>query len=174
MKTMIIPVDPRNGIPLVTTKMETDFNGKFSWKEEAPYYDEHGKHHAGHVQTINVPWSICKDIYRRMAMSAANEEDNSPNMFICVYCGTVYPEGTSTDGSKILTEHIKVCQNHPLRKAEVKITKLRKALEGLVGASNKEELQEMGVTLRTLPPPVADKTALIDALQTLVETVEAD
>jgi hypothetical protein len=42
----------------------------------------------------------------------------------CVYCGMQYPEDTPCHGAEILTEHIKVCEKHPLRKAECEIVNL--------------------------------------------------
>lgn len=38
-------------------------------------------------------------------------------MLTCVYCGHAYPEGTPASGAEIavLTEHIKVCDRHPMR-----------------------------------------------------------
>ena len=33
----------------------------------------------------------------------------------CVYCGQMYPPNTPTHGSEVLTEHIKVCEKHPLQ-----------------------------------------------------------
>ena len=35
----------------------------------------------------------------------------------CVYCGHAYPPGSPTHGAATLTEHIKVCEKHPLREA---------------------------------------------------------
>ena len=32
----------------------------------------------------------------------------------CVYCGKEYPPGTPTHGAEVLTEHIKVCEKHPM------------------------------------------------------------
>lgn len=43
----------------------------------------------------------------------------------CAYCGAAYPEGTPRFGGNALTEHIKVCSEHPMRQAEERI----KALE---------------------------------------------
>ena len=42
------------------------------------------------------------------------------NVVTCVYCGHEYPPGTPTSGSNImqLTEHIKVCEEHPMRALE--------------------------------------------------------
>ena len=54
----------------------------------------------------------------------------------CVYCGIAYPEGTPPHSSKVLTDHIKVCEKHPM-------AKLRKALADMIGASTKEELEPM-------------------------------
>ena len=72
MKTMQIPVDSRNGRPLVTTAMKIECIGEFYWDEDAPYYDENGELHE-HVQRNTVPWTICKEIYKRMAVAAAKE-----------------------------------------------------------------------------------------------------
>ena len=44
----------------------------------------------------------------------------------CVYCGQMYPPNTPTHGSEVLTEHIKVCEKHPMRKLEVENADLRK------------------------------------------------
>jgi len=94
------------------------------------------------------------------------------NILTCVYCGTAYPEGTPTHGAQVLTDHIKVCVAHPLRKAETTITKLRSALAGLIGASTKEELEQMEAGIRITPAPEADKVAALNAVHALLETVE--
>lgn len=51
----------------------------------------------------------------------------------------------------MLTEHIKVCEKHPMRDAERKITLLRVALEGLVGAASKSELEGMLKAIEIMP-----------------------
>ena len=82
----------------------------------------------------------------------------------CVYCGMKYPQDTPAWGDKILTDHIKVCEKHPMRK-------LRQALAGLVGASTKEELEAMEVTLRLVPGIEQDKIVAINAIHALLETI---
>ena len=82
----------------------------------------------------------------------------------CVYCGMSYPEGTPPHGSQILTDHIKVCEKHPMRK-------LRNALADLVGASTKEELEAMEVAFRSAPGIEQDKIVAINAIHALLETV---
>lgn len=47
----------------------------------------------------------------------------------CVYCGHAYEPGTPTHGTQTLTDHIKVCEKHPLRQAENRAQDLLKALE---------------------------------------------
>ncbi|MFA6678861.1 MAG: hypothetical protein WCR96_00025 [Candidatus Methanomethylophilaceae archaeon] len=89
----------------------------------------------------------------------------------CVYCGHEYPQETSAWGSDVLTEHIKVCQKHPMRKAENDIALLRKALIGLVGVNKKEELEQMDVAMRLIPAPDADKIASLNAIHALLETM---
>ena len=69
----------------------------------------------------------------------------------------------------MLTDHIKVCEKHPMREAEAKIAKLRSALAALIGASTKEELEAMEVALRLMPAPAKDKAAMIDAINVLID-----
>ena len=85
------------------------------------------------------------------------------NILTCVYCGKAYPEGTPPHGSKVLTDHIKVCEKHPMRK-------LRKALADMVGASTKEELEQMELALRTIPGIEQDKIVALNAIHALLET----
>ena len=94
------------------------------------------------------------------------------NVLTCVYCGEAYPEGTPPHGSQILTDHIRVCKKHPLREAEKKIKKLREALIGLVGASDKNELEGMEMVIRMVDAPSADKVAMVDAIHAIIETSE--
>jgi len=89
----------------------------------------------------------------------------------CVYCGHEYPQETPAWGNEVLTEHIKVCTNHPMRKAEADIAMLRGALVGLVGASDKAELEQMELAMRLMPVPAADKAASIDAIHALLATL---
>lgn len=93
----------------------------------------------------------------------------------CVYCGHEYPAGTPASGSDVqaLTDHIKICAKHPLRKAEEKIAKLRRALIGLVGAEDPDKLRQMELMLSTLPVPDSDRLASINAIHALLETMEA-
>jgi hypothetical protein len=90
----------------------------------------------------------------------------------CVYCGMEYPQDTPAWGSEVLTEHIKVCEKHPMRKAEADIAKLRKALVGMVGVETEEELKLIEATVRVLPAPEVDKIASINAITALLETME--
>ena len=94
------------------------------------------------------------------------------NVLTCVYCGTAYPEGTPPSGAQVLTDHIKICEKHPLREAEEKIKKLRSALVGLIGVSTKEDLLQMELFFRTAVVPAADKAAAIDAIYALLDDAE--
>lgn len=49
----------------------------------------------------------------------------------CVYCGQMYPPNTPTHGSEVLTEHIKVCEKHPMRKLEEENKDLKKRIAEL-------------------------------------------
>lgn len=88
----------------------------------------------------------------------------------CVYCGQEYPQGTSTWGNKILTDHIKKCPKHPLREAEAKIEKLRSALMVFVGATTMEELHQIKSAISILPMPEEDKRSSTTAINVLLET----
>ncbi len=57
---------------------------------------------------------------------------NARNTLTCVYCGMAYPPGSPTHGAAVLTEHIKVCEKHPLRAAEVELKAVVEAAEGVV------------------------------------------
>jgi len=94
------------------------------------------------------------------------------NVLTCVYCGMEYPAGTPASGSDVeaLTKHIKICEKHPLREAEGKILKLRKALIGLVGAETPDELRLMENALLIIPAPESDKAVSRNAIHALLET----
>lgn len=104
--------------------------------------------------------------------------DEMETTITCVYCGMTYPKGTPPHGNQILTDHIKVCEKHPMREAEEKINKLRSALTGLVGVSTEKDLKEMEIILRTTFPgisrnplaPSGDLAKMIDAIHVLLET----
>ena len=50
------------------------------------------------------------------------------NVLTCVYCGHEYPEGTPPHGSQILTDHIKICEKHPMRKLELENAHLKQII----------------------------------------------
>lgn len=89
----------------------------------------------------------------------------------CVYCGNEYPQDTPAHGSQVLTEHIKVCERHPMRKAEADIAMLRSALAGFIGADSEDELRQIEVAMRLLPAPDADKAVSINAIHALLATM---
>lgn len=89
----------------------------------------------------------------------------------CVYCGHEYPQNTPAAGNQVLTDHIKICERHPMRKAESDIAMLRAALVGLVGVDGKDELRQMEATMRLLPAPEADKAVGINAIHALLATM---
>ena len=68
--TATVPVD-HAGNPAVTNEMKAECIGEFSWKEDWPYFDEDGVLHECNIVTHTVPWSVCKEIYKRMAKVAA-------------------------------------------------------------------------------------------------------
>jgi hypothetical protein len=102
------------------------------------------------------------------------EKDMNGRILTCVYCGHEYPQNTPSAGSEVLTEHIKVCERHPLRKAEADIALLRSALVGLIGADTEQELREMEAMMRLLPAPEADKVASINGIRALLATLPSN
>lgn len=101
------------------------------------------------------------------------EENGRGRILTCVYCGHEYPAGTPASGLDVsaLTDHIRVCEKHPMREAEQKITMLRRALAGLIGVDGKEELEQMELLLRATQAPTADKASAIDAIHALIATL---
>jgi hypothetical protein len=99
--------------------------------------------------------------------------DNKINVVTCVYCGKEYPQGTPTHGEnvKLLTDHVKICHKHPMRKVEADKKLLRDALAGLVGASTKKELEQMELAVRRLPDQNFDKSVSINAIHALLATL---
>jgi len=89
----------------------------------------------------------------------------------CVYCGQEYPQGTPSHSHESLTAHIKVCEKHPMRKAEQDIKLLRDALVGIIGSDSREELLTMESMVRMLPAPDADKAVSINAIHALLATM---
>lgn len=94
-------------------------------------------------------------------------DNMSERILTCVYCGHEYPQDTPAYGSEVLTEHIKICERHPMRKAETDIALLRSALAGLIGADTEAELRQMEAVMRTLPVPDADKAVSINAINAI-------
>ena len=110
---------------------------------------------------------------RRSATKAAIERLNRvrPSVLTCVYCGARYPEGTPPHGAAILTDHIRICEKHPMRRLEEEKKLLRLALIGLVGAEEKEELEAMQTAIR-LRPRSLGSTVSLNAIHALLQTAE--
>lgn len=103
-----------------------------------------------------------------------NEKGKGGRVLTCVYCGHEYPQDTPAHGSQELTEHIKICERHPMRKAEADIALLRSALVGLIGADTEQELREMEAMMRLLPAPEADKVVSINGIRALLATLPSN
>lgn len=91
----------------------------------------------------------------------------------CVYCGHEYPDGTPTAKAALLTDHIKVCAKHPMRKAELTIEKLRDALIRLTGSGDIAELKQMESVLGaivTLQGENSEAAPSLNAIRVLIET----
>ncbi len=91
----------------------------------------------------------------------------------CVYCGQEYPDQTPAHGAQVLTEHIRTCIKHPLRAAEAKIERLRKALMRITNVESLDEIpamEQMVKTLASTQPDPDGAAAALDALAALRET----
>lgn len=88
----------------------------------------------------------------------------------CVYCGHEYPQDTPASGDKVLTDHIRQCEKHPMKRISDEHAILRKALIGLVGAESREELAQIEASIRVMPVPDIDRMNTINAIQALLQT----
>lgn len=82
----------------------------------------------------------------------------------CVYCGHEYPDGTPTAKAEALTEHVKVCDKHPMKR-------VRAALAALVGADTREELQAMRDAMFAVTMPAKERADMVDAIDALIDTL---
>ena len=96
---------------------------------------------------------------------------NEGRVLTCVYCGMEYPQDTPAWGDKVLTDHIKVCKKHPMKKICDDYVKVRKALVGLVGVDTEKELDAMEAQIRILPVPDIDRMNTINAITALKDTL---
>ncbi|WP_337055011.1 hypothetical protein [Pseudoxanthomonas sp. USHLN014] len=98
---------------------------------------------------------------------AAGAAGAGGRVLMCVYCGMQYPQGTPAAGDQVLTDHIRVCEKHPLRDAEAKVTRLRGALYGLLGLDGPERLNDMALIVRSMPGDASDIAATLEAIRAL-------
>ena len=103
----------------------------------------------------------------------ATKNTRKQRVITCVYCGFNYPTGTAPHGESVLTDHIKVCEKHPMRALEKQNSVLRKALSGLIGAETKDELKALEIGIRLSIAPDHDKAVMINAIHALLETQES-
>lgn len=52
----------------------------------------------------------------------------------CVYCGHQFEDGTPTSQDARLTEHIRVCEKHPMREVEAQLQEARELLRRMIQA----------------------------------------
>lgn len=86
------------------------------------------------------------------------------NILTCVYCGHEYPARTPASGSEVaqLTDHIKVCEKHPMRDLESKNIELLKALGLITGLGSVTEVDGVINITQKLKP---EEVGLIEALK---------
>lgn len=67
----------------------------------------------------------------------------------CIYCGYAYPTGTPTNRHKRLTDHIKVCPDHPMKKVVEALQGTLHSLEYVTSQEDKfKNIQLNGRTVR--------------------------
>lgn len=88
MKTIQIPIDNK-GKPLITTEMKMKWLGEFSFKvpeycfecdaenanSDCPICGGKGEY----LREITIPWTVCKEIYKTLAISAALTPNETGN-----------------------------------------------------------------------------------------------
>ena len=89
----------------------------------------------------------------------------------CVYCGHEYPQETPPYGDDELTDHIRICPKHPLRKAEADFALVRNALVGWIGADGREELEKMEACIRDEICREDDRARSLNAIHALLKTL---
>lgn len=74
-------------------------------------------------------------IAQRDEARALVEQLMQTRVLTCVYCGHEYPQDTPAAGSEVLTEHIAVCEKHPMRGFIALLTEAAERLEaaGMLG-----------------------------------------
>lgn len=100
-----------------------------------------------------------------------SQEPESESVVTCVYCGHAYPPGSPTHGAELLKQHIAECPQHPMANLKRKYDRIRKALEGFVGASTQEELEQLEMVVRQMPGCDQDKANALNAIHALMETI---
>lgn len=105
--------------------------------------------------------------------NAQEDGTNQSRVLTCVYCGHEYPQDTPSWGNQVLTDHIKVCPKHPMRKAEADIEMLRKALVKFIGAETKEELLKMKKEI-AIVDNVKYRNAVLNAVEALLKLISEE
>ncbi|TAA12448.1 hypothetical protein EA658_09935 [Pseudoxanthomonas winnipegensis] len=112
-------------------------------------------------------WIKTAKVKEAIAAITAGDAGAGGRVLTCVYCGMQYPQGTPAAGDQVLTDHIRVCEKHPLRDAEAKVARLRAALYGLLGLDGPERLADMAVIVRAMPGEASDIEATLEAIRAL-------
>ncbi len=69
----------------------------------------------------------CPESERDEAREWVSRLTAEERVLTCVYCGHAYPPGSPEHGAEVLTEHIKVCEKHPIREMEAELATLKSA-----------------------------------------------
>lgn len=72
----------------------------------------------GRLERENVQMRAERDEARKYAENLYNEVSGNSRVVRCAFCGEAYSEGTPATQDQALTDHIKVCPDHPMREVE--------------------------------------------------------
>jgi hypothetical protein len=70
-----------------------------------------------------------------LADKIAVELQNKSQTLTCVYCGHEYPPGTPSSNHEALTQHIAVCDKHPMKEVVVRNNLLERVIRACTAAS---------------------------------------
>ena len=91
----------------------------------------------------------------------------------CVFCGTEYPQGTPAHGDQVLIDHIRVCEKHPLRRAEADRKLLLDAAFEVLDESELCQIRALGAVAKRLVSAGEGDRAAITLIDAVIAVLEA-
>jgi hypothetical protein len=102
-------------------------------KELTEQAKDYAKRHQGYHDEIN----RLLDAIEKM-QEWKDQLQRTTQTLTCVYCGQEYPPNTPTHGAQVLTEHIRICEKHPMRKLENALRDIRDSATQIFNAGNND------------------------------------